>query len=77
MSVTSIKKRKQNILKKGSINIKIKKLLIVRIHDNIKPIPEFAAHPATPPPSVCELEQLLIERLQIIKAKIIFEQLSS
>ena len=59
----------QNILKKGSIKIKTKKSLILRIHDIIKPLPDFVARPANrlSVTSVCELDQLLSGVLQILK----------
>ena len=58
--------------KKGSTKIKCKNFLIVRIHDIIKTIPDFAVHPKNCPsvPMVSELDQLLSEILQILKKKI-------
>ena len=59
----------QKILKKGSIKIKTKKSLILRVHDIIEPLPDFVARPANRPsvPSVCEIIQLLSGILQIMK----------
>ena len=47
----------------------MKNFLILRTHDNIKPIPDFVACPVDYPgvPSACEWDQLLSEILQIIK----------
>ena len=66
--------QKQNILKKGSIKIKTKKSLILRIHDIIKPLPDFLARTANQPivPVIYELDQLLNGILQILKKKCIF-----
>ena len=63
------KKQNQNNLKKGSIKIEIKKILIVGIHDNIKPIPDCAEPPtnSSSVPIVCELDRLLSGTLQILK----------
>ena len=46
--------------------MKINKFLIVRIHDEIIPIPNFGARPKNTPivPNVCELDQLLNEIFQ-------------
>ena len=65
----TLKKQKQNILKKGSIKIKTKKSLILRVHDIIRPLPDFAARPANrrSVPVICELDQLLNGILQILK----------
>ena len=54
---------------KGSIKIKTKKSLILRIHDIIEPLPDLVARPANVPsvPRVCELDQLLSGVLQILK----------
>ena len=62
MSVINIKETKA---KKVSTNIKIKKFLIVRIHD-IKPVPDFAARPTNFPSvaSVCELDQSFSENIK-------------
>ena len=49
LSIISIKKRMQNILKKGSTKIKIKKLPVVRVHYIIKPVSDFAARPKNRP----------------------------
>ena len=64
-----IKTQKQNNLKKRITKIKMNKFLIVRINDNIKLIPDFSAHPTMRSsfPCACELDQLLSERIQIIK----------
>ena len=47
--------------------------LILRVHDIIKPFPDFVAHPANRPsvPSVCEIVQLLSGILQILRKKCI------
>ena len=65
----TIKKQKQNILKEGSIILKTKKFLILRIRDIIEPLPDFVARPANrlSVPSVCELDQLFSGFLQILK----------
>ena len=76
----NIKKNKsKNVLKKGSIKIKTKKCLILRIHDIIQPLPNFIAHPANLPsvPSIYELDQLLSGIHQTLKKKLHFVQLSS
>ena len=44
-SLINIKKQKQNNLKKGSIKIKPKKSLILRIHDIVEPLTDFVAGP--------------------------------
>ena len=64
-----MKKTKAKYFEKGSFKIKTKKSLILKIHDVIEPLPEFVARPANWPgvPSVCELDQLLSEILQILK----------
>ena len=56
-------------MKKGSIKIKTKKSLNLRIHDIIEPLPDFVARPANRPsvPSDCNFGQLLSRILQIIK----------
>ena len=61
MSENNIKKQKQNILKKGSIKIKTKKSLILRLHDDVENLPDFVAGRENRPsvPSVCELDQML------------------
>ena len=58
---------------KGSIKIKNKKSLILRIHDIIEPLPDLVARPANRPsvPRACELDQLLSGVLQILKKKCI------
>ena len=57
----------QNILNKGSIKIKTKNSLILRIHDIVEPLPDFFARPENGPsvPSVCELDQLLRGNFQM------------
>ena len=42
-------------MKKRQHEVKIKKFLKVRVHDNIKPIPDFVAQPTKQPgvPGVC------------------------
>ena len=46
--------------------MKIKNFQMLRIHDNIKPIPLFAVRPKSRPSvtSICELDQLLSEVFQ-------------
>ena len=59
-------------MKKGSIKIKTKKSLILRILDIIEPRPDSVARPANPPsyPNVCDLDQLLSGVLQILKKQL-------
>ena len=69
MSVINTKKIKKNVSKKRRQLKKIKKFLIVRVHDNIKPIPDFPARPTNCPitPSFCcRLGQILTEILRIL-----------
>ena len=60
-------------MKKGSNKIKTKKLLILRVHDIIKILPDFVAHPANRPSVsiICQLDPLLSRILQILKKKCI------
>ena len=63
----------QNILKLGTIKIKTKKFLILRVHDIIKPLPEFVGRPENQPsvPKICQLDQLLSGILQMLKKRCI------
>ena len=63
----TLKKQKQNILKKGGTKIKITKFLIVGIREIINLILNFCRTPKKPPsvPNVCKLDKLLSEILQI------------
>ena len=70
----TLKEQKLNFLKGGRTKIENWKFLVLGIHDNIKPIPDFAARPKNCPsiPSVCKLDQLLSEILQIKKTTMHF-----
>ena len=59
--VINIKKTKAKYFEKGSIKIKTKKSLVLRIHDIIEHLPDFVARSANRPsvPSICELDQSL------------------
>ena len=55
--------------------MKTKKSLILRVHDSIEPLPDFVKRPANRPtsvPTICDLDQLLSEILQILKKKNFF-----
>ena len=58
----------EKYFEKGSFKIKTKKSLILRIHVNIKPLPDFVARLENRPsvPSFCELDQSLSGILQIL-----------
>ena len=58
-------------MQKGSIKMKTKKSLILRVHHIIEPLPDFVLRTANQPsvPSICELEPLLSGILQILKKK--------
>ena len=45
----------------------------LKVHDNIEPLPDFAARPANRPsvPSICESDQMLSGNLKILKKKYI------
>ena len=64
----------QNILKKGSIKIRTKKSLILRVQDIIEPLPDSFGRPANRPsaPIICNLDQLLTGILQILKKSILY-----
>ena len=61
------------MLKKGSIKIKTRKSLTLRVHDITELLPDFVARPGNRPsfPSICKLEQLVSGILQILKKKCI------
>ena len=54
-------------MKKGSIKLSTNESLILRVHDIIKPLPDFVARSSVP--VICDLDQLLSGILQVMKKK--------